>query len=437
MTETPAPRRRGRPPKPRAPKEPRYPPLPWAAERAQLRARARHSPPVALLLGSPEQVAVPGGSGLAPRTVDQLRLELTADQVKATRADRDHRERFDYEVHAANSARGLASDWLNWLAFCLHFDRVVLPSAFDDVADFIDILIAAGRKKATLQHHLWSITHMNWRCHCPDPMDGKNAQLWWRDRVRKKLSGEQKQAKPFGFGAVEQATAWLRDPERPRPGRRAKAKDREVVAAAQRRRDLRDAALINTAYDLMMRSAELVSAEWDRIAVESNGSGTYRFGKTKTDQEGVGLIRYLRPETVQDLEAWRSVAGPSPFVFHAVREHDADHEPRPVPEAITDAADRERVRWPPLTTQEVGVIFRRAARLAGVSVAHLSGHSTRVGGAQDMVEAGATDAEVQQAGRWKDPRMPAKYAAHPEARRAGERRFRKLQRLWPAEDPDR
>ncbi|MEY2117151.1 tyrosine-type recombinase/integrase [Rhodanobacter sp. FW106-PBR-R2A-1-13] len=432
--ESTPPRRRGRPPKPRPPKTPRYPPLPWVAERALLKARARNSPPTALLLAAPEQVAAPDGGDLARRAVEQLRLELTAEQVKATRAERDHRERYDYDVHAANSARGLASDWLNWLAFCLHFNRVVLPSTFDDVADFIDILIAAGRKKATLQHHLWSITHMNWRCHCPDPMDGKNARLWWRDRVRKKLSGEQKQAKPFGLRAVELATAWLRDPERPRPGRRANATDREVVEDAQRRRDLRDAALINTAYDLMMRSAELVSAEWDRITVASNGSGSYRFGKTKTDQEGIGIIRYLRPETVQDLAEWRLVAGPSPFVFHAVREHDADHEPRPVPDAITDAAERERVRWPPLTTQEVGVIFRRAARLASVSVEHLSGHSTRVAGAQDMVEAGATNAEVQQAGRWKDPRMPAKYAAQPDARRAGERRFRKLERLPHPDD---
>ncbi|MEY2161686.1 MULTISPECIES: tyrosine-type recombinase/integrase [unclassified Rhodanobacter] len=412
----------------------RYPPLPWAAERAQLKAKSARGADTAKLPSAPDSVVAGNGRELSPRLVDRLRIELTPEQEAAARAGQAERVQLDIRPHAPNSVKGLASDWLNWLAFCLHYDRVVLPSAFADVVQFIDIMIACGRKKATLEHHLWSITQMNWRCHCPDPMDGQNAQGWWRGRVRDKLSGEQKQAKPFGLRAVEQATTWLRDADSPRPTRRAKKTDHQVVEVAQRRRDLRDAALINTAYDLMMRSAELVSAEWGRLTWASDGSGTYRFGKTKTDQVGTGVLRYLRPETMNDLDAWRAVAGPSPFIFHAVRERDADHEPRPVPASITSGTERERYQWPPLSTQEVGVIFRRSARLAGVKVEHLSGHSTRVAGAQDMVEAGATNAEVQQAGGWKDPRMPAKYAGQPEAKRAGERRFRKLQRLRHPDD---
>ena len=48
----------------------------------------------------------------------------------------------------------------------------------------------------------------------------------------------------------------------------------------------------------------------------------------------------------------------------------------------------------------------RAAGLDG----SFSGHSPRVGMAQDLVRAGATIAQIQIAGRWESPRMPAHYA---------------------------
>ncbi len=50
-------------------------------------------------------------------------------------------------------------------------------------------------------------------------------------------------------------------------------------------------------------------------------------------------------------------------------------------------------------------------------VAKLSGHSTRVGAAQDMVAAGLEVTEVMQAGGWKTPVMVARYSEHLQARR--------------------
>jgi hypothetical protein len=39
----------------------------------------------------------------------------------------------------------------------------------------------------------------------------------------------------------------------------------------------------------------------------------------------------------------------------------------------------------------------------------MSGHSCRVGMAQDLVEFGADLPGLMQAGRWKSPQMPARY----------------------------
>jgi len=50
------------------------------------------------------------------------------------------------------------------------------------------------------------------------------------------------------------------------------------------------------------------------------------------------------------------------------------------------------------------------AERAGIDATLISGHSARVGMAQDLVAHGAELAAVMQAGRWKSPTMPARYA---------------------------
>lgn len=65
-------------------------------------------------------------------------------------------------------------------------------------------------------------------------------------------------------------------------------------------------------------------------------------------------------------------------------------------------------------------MLKRLARKAGLKpevVERVSGHSCRVGMAQDLVADGADLAGVMQAGRWKSPTMPARYTARLEAKR--------------------
>ncbi len=68
--------------------------------------------------------------------------------------------------------------------------------------------------------------------------------------------------------------------------------------------------------------------------------------------------------------------------------------------------------WPQLT--------KRLARQAGLpeaAAARMSGHSCRVGMAQDLVAAGADVAGLMQAGRWKSMQMPTRYSEWLEAKR--------------------
>jgi hypothetical protein len=70
---------------------------------------------------------------------------------------------------------------------------------------------------------------------------------------------------------------------------------------------------------------------------------------------------------------------------------------------------------------EVARLFKAMARAAGLSadeISRISGHSTRVVAAQDMLRYGETLPAIVHAGRWKTAEMVARYTAKPGARQS-------------------
>ena len=79
---------------------------------------------------------------------------------------------------------------------------------------------------------------------------------------------------------------------------------------------------------------------------------------------------------------------------------------------------------------QVPRIFKAMARAAGLpsnAVDLLSGHSTRVGAAQDMIGAGIEMPAILHAGRWKTAGMVSRYGARLLARQSGAARLARLQ----------
>ena len=65
-----------------------------------------------------------------------------------------------------------------------------------------------------------------------------------------------------------------------------------------------------------------------------------------------------------------------------------------------------------LTAQNVSVVLRKVGQWIGLDRKEwekISGHSARVGAAQDLLALNIDMASVMQAGRWKDTRMPMRY----------------------------
>ncbi len=128
-----------------------------------------------------------------------------------------------------------------------------------------------------------------------------------------------------------------------------------------------------------------------RLARAEDGSGTALVARSKTDQEARGSVGYLAARTMTALGAWcaaaRLTGGPIVRGVHK-----------------TGRLGR------PLDPGDVARVFKKLARRAGLDSAAVSGHSCRVGMAQDLVAFGADLPAVTQAGRWQTPAMPARYA---------------------------
>ena len=168
---------------------------------------------------------------------------------------------------------------------------------------------------------------------------------------------------------------------------------------------LRDAALVALASDCLLRVSEAVAVQVADLAAEPDGSGRLTVRRSKSDQEGRGAVLYVGEATMRRIAAWRDAAGLDDGpVFRRIRRGD-----RVEASAITDRAARSIIR------------ARAAdARIEG----RVSGHSLRIGAAQSLAAAGAGLVELQQAGRWDSPSMPAHYARGQLAARGAVARLR-------------
>jgi len=184
--------------------------------------------------------------------------------------------------------------------------------------------------------------------------------------------------------------------------------DRMAEIASGRRKKLagiRDAAIVATASDALLRVGELSALRTDDFAARKDGSGRLVIRFSKTDQEGLGAVLYLGASTVSRLQAWIGCAaiddGP---LFRQVREDGA-------------------VLKNGLSAHSMRAIIQRCARDAGIE-GTVRGHSLRVGAAQSLAGAGAGLVELQTVGRWKSPGMPARYARAEIAGRSAVARLR-------------
>ncbi|MBL6459580.1 tyrosine-type recombinase/integrase [Belnapia sp. T6] len=176
-------------------------------------------------------------------------------------------------------------------------------------------------------------------------------------------------------------------------------------AAGMTLSECRDVSLLLVMRDMLARRSEVVALEVADLEFAADGTATVIIRRSKTDQAGAGAVCWLGQQTVRELSRWLDAAGIAGGPIF-----------RPVSKAgvVDDTA---------LASGEVSRILKRLAHQAGLEASTVSGHSARVGMAQDLVARGADLPAVMQAGRWKTPAMPARYAERLLARRGAVARF--------------
>lgn len=289
-------------------------------------------------------------------------------------------------AYAPNTLRGWRADWRGWTDYCARVQASPLPVTLPTLRGFLLERIEAGRKRATLDRLLSTLAIVHRLADLPSPTDSMEFKLMWRGLRREHLTARQRQARGLTMADLKTILATL-NPDEPR--------------------DVRDAAMLCTAFETMFRRSELVGLQVADLTVEPDGSGRMFLAHSKTDQEGAGVLQYITPGTVELLQNWMALA-------------------KITEGALFRSAARNRETFEkPLSDRDVARIFKSRARAAGLDSERVSGHSTRVGATQDLMANNYSAAEIMRQGRWKSERMIVRYSESLNAGRSAMARMAK------------
>ncbi|MDE0335488.1 MAG: tyrosine-type recombinase/integrase [Defluviicoccus sp.] len=288
---------------------------------------------------------------------------------------------------AGNTERALKSDLAIYAAWCAERGERALPASPETVAAFVDAK-AEVRAPATVRRYVTSLVIAHRALGVEKTLKSPPVQLALKRMHRKK-------------GRRQDQATGLTWPLR----------QRLLEAAGDRTIDDRNRALLAVAYDAMLRRAELVSLQVPDLLEELQGDGSLLVRRSKTDGEGRGEIVWVGADTVRLVRTWLDRAGIADgMLFRSVGK-----------------GGRIGARLHP---GQVPRIFKAMAREAGLPEAvagGLSGHSARVGAAQDMVAAGIELPAILHAGRWKSTAMVNRYGERLLARRSGAAQLARMQ----------
>jgi len=279
---------------------------------------------------------------------------------------------------ADNTQRAYRSDSAAFADWCALGQVVSLPAAPETVVSFLKSQSASGLAVATIRRRASSIARLHTAAGLANPCEHELVRLALKGIARHRGT-DQKQAAPIT--------------------------QRDAITIAVRlgnaTKDLRDLALVLVGRDLLARSAELVSLTVEDVEFDADGA-VINLRRAKTTTEAVPY--FIGRDAAKALAAWLARAGiTSGAVFQTLTKGG-------------NATGRA------IDTRDVRRILKSVAADCGIE-GDISGHSLRVGMAQDLVAADLDLASVMQAGGWKSPAMVARYSARVSARRGAVARF--------------
>lgn len=279
--------------------------------------------------------------------------------------------------------RGYRNDLMLFKAWADRNGLSWLPAGSLDVAAFINEE-APSKSVATIRRRVCAIQFAHRMADLPSPVGHSEVRLALR------RAGRAKRRRPAQ--ALGLSTELL---------------DKIVAACPDSLEGLRDAALFSVGYDTLCRSSEIVAMRVENL---SSDFSSIHVPRSKADPFGDGRVAYLSPASIERVRAWLAAAelrsGPLFRGLHTLRVSDV---------ALDTSSIRRRIK----------LAAKRAGLVADV-VNGLSGHSMRVGAAQDMMVAGFDVLGIMQAGGWRTYSVLGRYVENACAAKMHERRWQRI-----------
>ena len=287
------------------------------------------------------------------------------------------------DAYSPATIRGYKADLQTFSNWCAAHKCRVIPARPASIAQFVSEQIEA-HAISTIRRRICAIAFAHTMLDLPLPTKGNDIRLALRRAARKK-------------------------PSRPKQvlGLTNSIRSRVINRKCETLAHLRDATIISLGYDTLCRSSELAAMRIEHLDLPN---GRILIPRSKSDAAGAGRVAYLSPTTLKLLTKWlRTTKLCKGYLFRSL------HLGR-----LVDSA---------LTTSSIRRLVKRAADRAGVAsdiAIELSGHSMRIGAAQDMLVAGFDALAIMQAGGWKSANVVLRYVENASTKELHDRRWKAI-----------
>lgn len=270
---------------------------------------------------------------------------------------------------APSTLKAYRADTQIFIDWCEEHGLSALPAEAATVCAFLEDQ-AAQLCPSSVRRRLCAVRKIHRLLRLPDPTWDEDITISLR-RIRRATLNRPRQAKGMTRDYLEQCLAV--QPDSPW--------------------GLRNRAMLSLGYDLLTRRSELVALRSDDLEVRSDGTLRVLIRRSKADPFGMGRIAFSSVRSARLVSEWLNWRG---------------GEIDPLFCGIYHGKPINR----PLGTTSVKAMIKEAAAAAGLApeeVAGFSGHSLRVGAAQDLLCAGHDTAAIMRAGGWKSVNVLGRY----------------------------
>ena len=277
-------------------------------------------------------------------------------------------------AYAEGTLRAYRADIQAFVSWCETNKQRPFPASPKIIADFITYE-STRLASSTIKRRLAAIGKIHRLLRLENPIADEDVKLALRRVLRNK------QSRPHQALGL---TSLLRN--------------RLLEACPDNLRGKRNKAMFTIGYDTLARRSELSALCYEDLTISQNDTSRILIRRSKNDPFGNGRVALLSNKTTKILCEWLKASGIKKGpLFRAIKNN-----------SISKTA---------IHPHTVNRLIKATAKTAGLPekiIKDLSGHSMRIGAAQDMMISGIDILPIMSAGGWKTVNVVARYVENAE-----------------------